>query len=124
MAQPVVWFDIPVLDLDRAIAFYSAVLGSTVKKETMGPDFSMGILPHEKDEMSGCLYVSDEVKPTDQGALLYFNCNGRLRAAVEEVKSHGGTVQKDVHQIGPYGYRAVVLDSEGNRIALHSETEA
>jgi predicted enzyme related to lactoylglutathione lyase len=124
MAKTLVWFDVPVLDLDRAIAFYSAVLGSEVKKESMGPDFSMGIFPHEKDEMSGCLYVSDEVKPSDQGTLIYFNCNDRLRAAVEAVKANGGKVQQDVHQIGPYGYRAIVIDSEGNRVALHSEKDA
>ena len=124
MAQTLVWFDLPVLDLDRAISFYSAVLDAPIKKEVFGPDFSIGIFPHEGNEMSGCLTVSDEVKPSDQGVLNYFNCNGRLRAAVEAVKANGGTGQKDVHPIGPYGFRAVVLDSEGNRIALHSEKDA
>ncbi|MDB6075753.1 MAG: Glyoxalase-like domain protein, partial [Verrucomicrobiaceae bacterium] len=55
--------------------------------------------------------------------MVYFGVNGRLKEAVAAVRAHGGTVQNDVHSIGPYGYRAEVLDSEGNCIALHSETE-
>ena len=46
MANQIVWVDIPCLDLDRAIRFYSAVLGCTVRKETY-PGFAIGVLPHE-----------------------------------------------------------------------------
>ena len=52
--------------------------------------------------------------------LLYFNCEGRLDEAIAVVEPNGGKVLEQKHQIGPYGFRAVVLDSEGNRIALHS----
>jgi predicted enzyme related to lactoylglutathione lyase len=114
----------PVLDLDRAIMFYSAVLGEEVLKQDMGGGFVMGLLPGEEEVFGGCLYLSDESKPTDQGTMQYFNVAGRLRAAVEAVKAHGGTVRSDVEQIGPWGYRAIVLDSEGNRIALHSPTDS
>ena len=123
MAQTLVWFDVPVLDLDRAIGFYSAVLGVTVKKEDFGPDFSIGMLPHEEGQTGGCLAKNDDFKPSADGIMVYFNCNGRLRAAVAMVNTNGGTVQKDVHAIGPYGFRAEVLDSEGNCIALHSEKD-
>jgi predicted enzyme related to lactoylglutathione lyase len=124
MKRLVVWFDVPVLDLDRAIAFYTAVLGEEVLKQEMGPGFVMGLLPGEEEVFGGCLYVSDETKPTDQGTMQYFNVNGRLRAAVEAAKANGGVVRSDVEQIGPWGYRAIVLDSEGNRIALHSQTDS
>jgi predicted enzyme related to lactoylglutathione lyase len=53
--------------------------------------------------------------------MVYLNANGRLDAALAQVTSHGGTIVQPKHQIGPFGFRAVVLDSEGNRIALHSE---
>lgn len=56
--------------------------------------------------------------------MIYFGVNGRLKDAVGAVLANGGTVQSDIHSIGPYGFRAEVLDSEGNCIALHSETEA
>jgi predicted enzyme related to lactoylglutathione lyase len=122
MANQIVWFDTPVTDLDRAIRFYSAVLGVPVKKEQY-PGMTFAVLPHEKDDVAGCLTpgCADEgVKPSDQGSLLYFNCQGRLDAAIAAVEPNGGKVLQAKHQIGPYGSRAVVLDSEGNRIALHS----
>src|SRR4029079_12977240 len=77
MAHQVVWFDIPVLDLDRAIRFYSAVLGAPVKKEEF-PGMSIGVLPHAGSDVSGCLHQSDADRPADHGPLLYLNAAGRL----------------------------------------------
>lgn len=119
MADQVVWFDVPVLDLDRAIKFYSAVFGGVVNKQEY-PGMSIGVLPHEGADVGGCLVVSDTIKPSDQGPLLYFNAQGRLDEAVGQVEKNGGKVLQSKHSIGPYGFRALVLDSEGNRIALHS----
>ncbi len=119
MANQVVWVDIPVVDLDRAIRFYSAVLGAPVKREDF-PGMSIGLLPHEGQDVGGCLHKSDDVKPSDQGPLIYLNAQGRLDQAVAAVPANGGKVLKPRHQIGPYGFRAVILDSEGNRVALHS----
>ena len=120
MSNRIVWVDIPAENLDRAIAFYSAVMGVKVSKES-GHGFSMGILPHENNAVGGCIYVPDDgARPSGSGPLIYLDATGRLKAAVDAVKSHGGEVVKDVHSIGPHGYRAVVLDSEGNRIALHA----
>jgi uncharacterized protein len=120
----VVWLDIPVTNLDRAIGFYSAVLGNEVLKETMqGPDgaaFSLGILPHAGEGVGGCLAVMKDTAPSDRGILVYFNCDGRLDQAVAAVEPNGGKVLMPKHAIGPHGYRALANDSEGNRIALHS----
>jgi uncharacterized protein len=115
----VVWFDVPVADLDRAIAFYSAVLGKQMDKQVY-PGMAMGILPHEGDIMGGCLYECQDNAPSDHGLLLYFNCDGRLDDAISQVEPKGGKVLQPKHGIGPHGFRALVLDSEGNRIALHS----
>ena len=120
MGHSFVWVDIPALNLDRAIAFYSAVMGVKVSKDA-GPGFSMGIFPHENDTIGGCIYVpEDGARPSGSGPLIYLNATGRLKAAVAEVKNHGGEVVQEIHQIGPHGFRAVVLDSEGNRVALHA----
>lgn len=116
----VVWFDIPVRDLDRAIRFYSAVLGCEIAKQEAGPGMFVGVLPHEGQAIGGCLVVPRDNAPSDRGVLIYLNCDGRLQEAASAVETHGGTVLEPVHSIGPYGSRAVVKDSEGNRVALHS----
>jgi predicted enzyme related to lactoylglutathione lyase len=116
-----VWFDIPVADLDRAVNFYRAVLGVRIDKQAVG-NFSMGIIEHENGN-GGCLVLNKE-EITAGGVLLYLNVNGRIRDAVSRVVPNGGSVIQDTHSIGPHGFRAVVLDSEGNRIAVHSETDA
>jgi predicted enzyme related to lactoylglutathione lyase len=53
--------------------------------------------------------------------MIYLNANGRLDDALAKVDANGGKVIQPKHQIGPFGFRAIVLDSEGNRIALHSD---
>jgi predicted enzyme related to lactoylglutathione lyase len=116
----VVWFDIPVKDLDRAIGFYSAVLGCTVDKQEVSTGAAVGVLPHEGAAIGGCLVVPRDNAPSDHGVLIYLNCNGRLSEAVAAVEAQGGTVLEPAHTIGPYGSRAIILDSEGNRVALHS----
>lgn len=114
------WTDIPVENLDRAIDFYSAVLGQPVAKQSeMG--FEYGLLPHEGDNMSGCLVKQDDNKPSKQGPLIYLNVNGRLDDAISTANEQGGEIIQPKHSIGPYGFRAIIIDSEGNRVALHSQ---
>ena len=52
--------------------------------------------------------------------MIYLNCDQRLDAAIAAAEKDGGKILKPKHQIGPHGFRAVILDSEGNRVALHS----
>jgi predicted enzyme related to lactoylglutathione lyase len=108
------------VDLDRAIKFYSAVLGAEVKKQEF-PGITVGILPHNDGEVGGCLFSSDTEKPSDKGVMVYLNANGRLDDAVASVAPNGGKVLQAKHPIGPFGFRAIILDSEGNRVALHSD---
>jgi hypothetical protein len=119
MSNQIVWVDIPVGDLDRAAKFYSALLGENVTKQSFS-GFTLALLPHADTHVSGCLVTSRDNRPSRQGPLIYLNVNGRMDAAVSTVAAHGGEVLQDKHQIGPYGFRAIVLDSEGNKIALHS----
>lgn len=115
-----VWFDIPVADLDRAIAFYEDVLDVKVTKESF-ESFSFAVLEHE-DGNGGCLVPMPE-DISGKGIMLYLNVHGRIREAVEKVTVRGGSVIEAVHEIGPHGFRAIVFDSEGNRIVLHSELD-
>jgi len=120
MADPIVWCDIPVLDLNRAIRFYSAVLGREVGKHEFG-GATLGVLPHNEGEVSGCLVAGAAAKPSDRGVMIYLNANGRLDEAVAAVTPNGGSVIEPKHPIGPFGFRAIIIDSEGNRVALHSD---
>lgn len=117
----VVWLDIPVVDLDRASKFYAAVLDCKVDAEAFD-GFEFAVIEHQ-DGNGGCLVpMPDQV--CAKGLVVYFNADGRIKDAVAQVEANGGEVLKPIHPIGPHGYRAMVKDSEGNRIALHSNTDA
>jgi uncharacterized protein len=120
MANQIVWCDIPVSELDRAVKFYSAVLGREVKKQDF-PGMTVGILPHNDGEVGGCLFQSPEEKPSAQGVMIYLDANGRLDDAIAAVTANGGKILHSKHAIGPFGFRCIILDSEGNRVALHSD---
>ncbi len=116
MANRIVWFDVPVADLGRAIEFYSKVLDITVEEA-----HGVAVLEHSDSDVGGCLYKSEDEQPSARGSLLYFNVSGRLDAAMAATEQYGGKILKPKEDIGQHGYRTIVLDSEGNRIALHSE---
>lgn len=120
MANQIVWCDIPVLDLDRAVKFYSAVLGQEIKKQDLSGT-NVGVLPHRDGEVGGCLLQSPQQKPAFGGVMIYLNANGRLDEALAAATAHGGKILQPKHALGPFGFRAIVLDSEGNRVALHSD---
>ena len=115
------WFDIHVADLDRSVAFYKAVLGVDVFKEKFG-EVEFAVIAHDEGN-GGCLVVDPNRISDEQGLLVYMNVNGRIRDAVDQTTQHGGTVLEPVTSIGPHGFRAVIRDSEGNRLALHSESD-
>ena len=116
-----VLFDIPVVDLDRSITFYSEVLAIEVGKAEV-EDCTFAVLEH-KDGNGGCLVPKATEVTHDKGILLYLNVHGRIRDAVQLVQDNGGNVLQEVHSIGPHGFRAIILDCEGNRIVLHSDVD-
>ncbi|AMV21387.1 VOC family protein [Planctomyces sp. SH-PL14] len=118
----IVWADIPVADLDRAARFYGAVLKNQVTKQEFN-GYQFCVLDHH-DGNGGCLILHPDQISSSGGILVYFNVDGRIRDAVAQAETHGGMVTEAVHSMGPHGHRALVLDSEGNRIALHSNTDA
>ena len=116
-----VWFDIPVADLDRASTFYKAVLDIGVSQEEFD-GFKFAVLDHQ-DGNGGCLVPGADQISSTGGILVYLNVDGRIQDAVSKVEANGGKIVEPTHAIGPHGFRALVLDSEGNRVALHSNSD-
>jgi uncharacterized protein len=117
-----VWCDIPVADLDRASAFYAATLDIGVDKVEAG-DFKFSVFHHATGN-GGCLVPNQAGISGTGGVLMYMNVDGRIRDAIAQTEKMGGKVVEAVQPIGEHGFRAVILDSEGNRIALHSTRDA
>jgi predicted enzyme related to lactoylglutathione lyase len=116
------WFEIPVSDFDRAKKFYEAVFGFTMQVMDFG-GFKMGMFPSVpgNGKLSGAIVHGDSYKPSKEGALVYFNGDPDLQVALDKVEAAGGKILQPKTQITPeYGNMAVFLDSEGNRVALHS----
>ncbi len=117
------WFEIPVEDMDRAISFYEKVFDCKLNKQVMG-DFQMAWFPWEESGKGagGSLVFHKDFYATSKlaGTLIYFSSED-CSIELDKVEKAGGTVQIPKRMIAPdIGYMGVFLDSEGNRIAVHS----
>lgn len=121
MANTIVWFDLPVKNLEKATKFYSAVLGLDLQINSEY-GFNMTVFPHEDCDVAGCLYEASDTTPHQSGLLIYFDVNNKIQHAVSQVTAQGGQVIEPITEIGPWGYRAIVLDCEGNKFALYSKS--
>ncbi len=116
------WFEIPALDLDRAYRFYTAVLNNHVRKGSFGQqDLVLFDVPFATGEaVGGSIVVRDDLKPTTEGGILYLNAFGKLSEAVNKVEDAGGKIIYASIDLGKFGYAAIIIDSEGNKIGLLS----
>ncbi|MCE7053069.1 VOC family protein [Algoriphagus sp. AGSA1] len=113
------WFEIPVTDMDRAIVFYQKIFDCKLQKIDLG-EFQLSRFPG--DGGGSLVYHKDFYQPSDlAGPLIYFSSDD-VSIGLAKVEAAGGTVQIPKKMISPeFGYMGVFLDSEGNRIALHSK---
>ena len=118
------WFEIPVTDMPRAIKFYETVFGFTIERHQMGPH-DMGWFPYIPEGMgSGGSLVChpEQYKPATDGILIYLTAfSGDVTNELSKVEAAGGKVVMNKTLIAEgYGFMGLFLDSEGNRIAVHS----
>ena len=117
------WFEIPVADMDRAVKFYETVFGYKLERHQMG-ELDMSWFPFaEAPGSPGTLvFHKDFYKPSTDGVLIYFTSpSGDLSNELTKVESAGGKVLMLKKLItDDIGYMALCIDTEGNRIALHS----
>lgn len=112
------WFEIPVKDLDRAAKFYSTVLGIELG-EMNGPSGPMKTFQHGEMPI-GALVKGPQFIPSKEGSLVYLGTPD-IDAVLQRVDVSGGQVLVPKTSIGPFGNIGQFIDSEGNRMALHSD---
>lgn len=114
------WFEIPVVDLDRAIRFYEKVFDVDLTREDMG-GMQLAMFPFEQDARgaAGALVKADSYVPSHAGAVVYFSVES-IEETLRRVYANGGKILMPKINIGQYGSIAHYEDPEGNRLALHS----
>jgi predicted enzyme related to lactoylglutathione lyase len=117
------WFEIPSTDLDRAAKFYENIFDITlIPMDT--PNIKMRMFPIE-DMMTGiggAIVNSGEfhIPSETDGPLIYLNANPDVQHVLDKIEAAGGKIIVPKTQIGEYGFMGAFIDTEGNRIALHS----
>lgn len=118
--NPVGWFEIYVQDMDRARAFYQSVFATALEK-LEAPDIEMWAFPMQsgKSGAPGALVRMQGLPSGGNSTLVYFSC-ADCAVEAKRASAGGGTIVKEKFPIGQYGFIALVTDTEGNMLGLHS----
>lgn len=111
--------EIPVSNMERAQIFYASVLQAEIRI-TQAVNNRVAFLPHGTGPF-GALVQGPEYNAGVTGVVVYLHVNEDLDIALLRVKAAGGRVLMEKTAIGPNGYVAYILDSEGNKIGLHGQ---
>ena len=123
MKNAVSWFEIPVKNYDRAKQFYTTVMSTKITDNHMPEqNVKYGMFTHDEDNngVGGALVEAEGQNPTTQGCTVYLNGGDNLDTPLSKVETSGGKVLMPKTDIGVHGFIAQFLDTEGNRVALHS----
>jgi predicted enzyme related to lactoylglutathione lyase len=121
MKNAISWFEIPALDYQRAKAFYNTVLAIEIMDMPM-PEGAYGFLPFDQENggIGGGLIQAKGQVPSSQGCTLYLDGGDDLSIPLSRVEAAGGKILVPKTGIGENGFFAQFMDTEGNRMALHS----
>ena len=117
------WFEIPATDIGRAKSFYESIFGMEMYPMNM-MEMEMAMFPAEpgSGKANGCLCKSAYHTPSQDGALVYLNANPDMAPVLGRIEAAGGKIVMPKTEIGPdIGHMAMFIDTEGNRVALHSQ---
>ena len=120
MNNPVNWFEIATNDLERAKEFYAKVFLRDFELIEM-PDTKMYMFSGGPDlpGAAGALVHSPDNKPHAEGTIIYFECED-VATESSRVEAAGGQVVLPKMSIGEFGFIAMFIDTEGNKIGMHS----
>jgi uncharacterized protein len=115
------WFEIPASDFSRAVGFYKNILTIEIQEADMFGT-KMGFMPTDGSNVSGAIVAGEDYRPSMEGATLYLNGGEDLQVVLDKVESNGGKIIVPKTQISAeMGYFAMFIDTEGNKLALHSK---
>ena len=117
-ANAIHWFEIPAHDIDRAVKFYNQVLSYSMAHFTMY-NCTMAMFPCETG-VGGAICKQENLEPSANGSVVYLDCGPDLSVALAKIEPAGGKVIMPKTPIGEHGFIALFLDTEGNRVGLHS----
>ncbi len=124
----ITWFEIPVLNSERAKKFYETILDiemhtqvfqETNEELTFFPSIP-DVIQATSGRVTGVLTKSPDSKPSANGTLIYLNASPEIQTVIDRIAPAGGTVITPKTEI-PAGYIAVFTDPEENRVGLHAE---
>ncbi len=112
--------EIPTSSFPRAVKFYESLLDISIEEIDM-QGTRMGLFPGDGEAVNVAIIHGADYKPSDHGTLAYLNGGADLQAVLDKVEPNGGKVIVPKTEISPEaGFFAMFLDSEGNKIGLHS----
>lgn len=117
------WFEIPATDISRAKKFYESIFAIEMGEMEM-EGMKMATFPYDPMSGKACGGVAQSPMhtPSADGAIIYLNANPSMDAIVERIEGAGGQVVLPKTQISPeIGYMAFFMDTEGNKVGLHSQ---
>jgi len=121
MANAVNWFEIPASNYDRAINFYQEVLGAKFEEfNKNGTKMAFFNYDPQSYGASGAIAFGQGYEPSEKGSIVYLNAGEDLSAPLGKVEEAGGKIVMGKTSIGENGFIAHFIDTEGNRVALHS----
>ena len=119
------WFELPVSDMDRAKIFYETIFDIELQLMVLGDNFKKAMFPGGQSIVGGSLVWNEGYyHPSNtHGPLIHLNANPDLEVVQDKIEDSGGTVSIPKREIGPgMGFMAIFEDTEGNRVALHSDS--
>jgi len=115
------WFEIPAIDLNRSQKFYETIFNVKMMSAEIG-DMKMAMFPMDLNSgnAGGGIAQTPNHKPSKEGTVVYLNANPAMDNVISKVEEAGGEILLPKTPIGENGFMALVMDTEGNTVGIHS----